>query len=161
MPSIGASSPLVHTAQVVDPSAALILSDAVSIVGSSNSSVAGEGLGNLGGSLLYSTPATIASRIGTYPITPYGRTSSSYASSFSERLLFVTASGTQTNPSAVGATNSIYATDEHSVRTSVENGGGLVDVLNPQPHPMDRQGSGDILIVECGINVPGELCNSR
>lgn len=123
--------------------------------------VAGEGLGDLGGSLLFSTPATVSSPVGSYLITPSGLTSSNYAISFIDGLLFVTASGTVTNPAAVGAITSIFAIDDRFIRTTVEIGDGLVDALNLQPPPTEKQISRVISVVDCGINVPGALCNSR
>jgi filamentous hemagglutinin family protein len=123
--------------------------------------VAGEGLADLGGSLLFSTPATVASPVGSYLVTPSGLTSSNYAIGFIDGLLFVTDPATVSNPAAAGAIASIFATDDRLIRTSVEPGGGLVDALNPQPPPTEKQVSAFISVVDCGINVPGSVCNSR
>jgi hypothetical protein len=123
--------------------------------------VVGEGLADLGGSLLFSTPATVASPVGSYLVTPSGLTSSNYAIGFIDGLLFVTDPATVSNPAAAGAIASIFATDDRLIRTSVEPGGGLVDALNPQPPPTEKQVSAFISVVDCGINVPGSVCNSR
>jgi fibronectin-binding autotransporter adhesin len=123
--------------------------------------VAGEGLGDLGGSLLFSTPATVASPVGSYLVTPSGLTSSNYTIGFIDGLLFVADPATVSNPAATGAITSIFAIDDRFIRTSVEPGGGLVDALNPQPPPTEKQASTFISVVDCGINVPGSVCNSR
>jgi len=65
------------------------------------------------------------------------------------------------DPAAAGAIASIFAIDDRLIRTSVEPGGGLVDALNPQPPPTEKQVSAFISVVDCGINVPGSVCNSR
>jgi hypothetical protein len=75
--------------------------------------------------------------------------------------LFVADPATVSNPAATGAITSIFAIDDRFIRTSVEPGGGLVDALNPQPPPTEKQASTFISVVDCGINVPGSVCNSR
>ncbi|WP_161988346.1 MBG domain-containing protein, partial [Elioraea sp. Yellowstone] len=52
--------------------------------------VLGEGLGVLGGTLTFATPATPASPPGTYPIAPSGLTSGNYAIIFVNGLLTIT-----------------------------------------------------------------------
>jgi len=125
--------------------------------------VAGEGLGDLGGSLLFSTSATIASPAGIYLVTPSGLISSNYAISFIDGFLFIGSpgSGSATNPALTAAIVSIHQSEERFIRTSVEKEGGLVDALNPQPPPTGRQVSRFISIVDCGVSVPGAVCDAR
>jgi len=52
--------------------------------------VLGQGLGDLGGALVFSTAAGAASHAGSYPVTPGGLTSSNYAITFTPGTLTVT-----------------------------------------------------------------------
>jgi hypothetical protein len=52
--------------------------------------VNGDGPGSLGGTLSFTTPATAASPVGTYAITPGGLTSTNYAITFADGTLIVT-----------------------------------------------------------------------
>jgi hypothetical protein len=69
----------------------------------------GDSPASLGGTLTFSTPATISSPVGTYPVTPGGLTSTDYAITFVPGTLTVT-------PATVGATStSVVSSGDPSV----------------------------------------------
>lgn len=122
--------------------------------------VAGESVTSLGGSLLFTTPATVSSPAGTYLITPYGLTSTNYAITFLNGQLTVTAPATTSISNGVTAITNIQIMDEHLIRTLVNVGGGLIDTLNPAPPPDPARVSSVIRVVDCGVQLPDGTCGS-
>ncbi|MBV9190598.1 MAG: hypothetical protein JOZ85_08950 [Betaproteobacteria bacterium] len=127
----------------------------------------GDTSASLGGTLAVTTPATILSPIGAYPITPSGLTSGNYAIVFVNGVLTVTA-GTVTPPllsipAAVGAVASAAnppGAPQAAVTVPVR--ADSIDVLTlSEGAATVGQISETISIVGCGASSPAGGCGPR
>jgi hypothetical protein len=133
----------------------------------------GDSPSDLGGALVFGTPATAASPAGLYPITPSGVTSTNYVVAFVDGALTVTA-GAATPPTngvtitaATGAIASTVTPPAPRTPAAAPSSGEVLNTLAPtaggpgSDESSIEQISPRISVVNCGIQSPAQGCGPR
>jgi hypothetical protein len=132
----------------------------------------GDNASSLGGALVFATPATVASPVGAYPITPSGLTSTDYAIAFNDGVLAVTA-GTVTPPVSISAFSALSGAIATTINppgmgATAPSGAEFTNTLAATGGGASSDGSVSvehisptILIINCGIRSLAEGCGPR
>jgi hypothetical protein len=133
----------------------------------------GDNASSLGGALVFATPATVASPVGAYPITPSGLTSTDYAIAFNDGVLAVTAGTVTPPPASISAFSALsgaiastinppgmgvtaLSSAEFTYTLAATGGGATADGAVTVEHI-----SSTISIINCGIRSLVEGCGPR